>query len=140
MELSKITDSKKNKIIADYVQTKNYSETARMNGVSDVTVRKITMEDPSTLNLLEQKKEEDFADVIKYMDSKKDVVCGIIGTYLSVLTDAEKLEKASLQQIATSLGIIIDKFTKENIQKAGNEEEIEKDELSKSLEELGKTL
>ena len=98
------------------------------------------MEDPSTLNLLEQKKEEDFADVIKYMDSKKDIVCGIIGTYLSVLTDAKKIEKASLQQIATSLGIIIDKFTKENIQKAGNEKEIEKDELSKSLEELGKTL
>ena len=121
--LAKLTDKDKKKIIADYVETQNYSETARKNGISDVYVSTIVNSDPDTLKLLEQKKVDNTTDVLKYMDSKKDVVCGIIGTYLNVLTNPDKIEKASIQQVATSLGIVIDKFTKDNIQTSGNEED-----------------
>lgn len=47
------------------------------------------------------------------MDSKKQDVCDIIGLYLEYLKDPKKLDRASVQSIATSLGIVIDKFTKD---------------------------
>lgn len=46
------------------------------------------------------------------MDSKKERVQEIIDVYLGVLTDPEKLEGATLQQITTALGTLIDKWTK----------------------------
>ena len=45
------------------------------------------------------------------MDGKKQDVCAIISLYLEYLQDLNKLDRASIQSIATSLGIIIDKFT-----------------------------
>ena len=41
----KLTDEQRQKIIADYVINQNKSETARMNGVTEATVRKILKED-----------------------------------------------------------------------------------------------
>jgi len=35
----KLTDEQKKKILADYVINQNYSETARLNNVTDTTVR-----------------------------------------------------------------------------------------------------
>ena len=45
------------------------------------------------------------------MDSKKDAVCELIDLYLDELASPAKTEKATLAQIATALGIVIDKFT-----------------------------
>ena len=42
---TKLTDKQKKKIIADYVENSNYSETARMNNVSEYTVRKLCKDD-----------------------------------------------------------------------------------------------
>ena len=47
------------------------------------------------------------------MEETKEDVCDIIGLYLDYLKDPQKLSRASVQSIATSLGIIIDKFTKD---------------------------
>ena len=47
------------------------------------------------------------------MDGKKEDVCDIISLYLEYLKDPKKLDKASVQSIATSLGIIVDKFTRD---------------------------
>ena len=45
------------------------------------------------------------------MDTKKDAVCELIDLYLGELVSPAKTEKATLAQIATALGIVIDKFT-----------------------------
>ena len=68
---------------------------------------------PETVKKAEQKKEQNTADILEFMDKKKDDVCSIISLYLSELQNSDKLQRASIQSIATSLGIVIDKFTKD---------------------------
>ena len=63
------------------------------------------------LKKVEQKKEQNTLEMLDYMDSKKERVQEIIDVYLGVLTDPEKLEGATLQQITTALGTLIDKWT-----------------------------
>ena len=55
----KLTDKQKKKIIADYVENDNYSETARKNKVAVDTVRRI---------ILNSKNNEDF---VKKVNKKK---------------------------------------------------------------------
>ena len=59
---------------------------------------------------MEQKKEENTADIIDYLETKKNIVCDIIGKGLDVLNDPEKLASANPAQITTALGTLIDKF------------------------------
>lgn len=112
MGAQRLTDKQKKKIIADYVQCQNYRAVAKQNGVSPNTVRKIVASSPDTEQKCTIKKEQNTQDMLSYMDSRKERVQEIIDVYLGVLTDPEKLEGATLQQITTALGTLIDKWTK----------------------------
>lgn len=112
MGAQRLTDKQKKKIIADYVQLQNYTKTAKLNDVAESTVRKIVKNNPDCANQCDIKKEQNTQDMLSYMDSKKERVQEIIDVYLGVLTDPEKLEGATLQQITTALGTLIDKWTK----------------------------
>ena len=50
--------------------------------------------------------------MLKYMDSRKKQAQSVIDKYLAALENPEKIEKAKLSEIATALGIVVDKFTK----------------------------
>ena len=50
--------------------------------------------------------------MLAYMDSRKEQAQGVIDDYLKALADPTKIEEATLSQIATALGIVVDKFTK----------------------------
>ncbi len=108
---ARLTDKQKKKIIADYVQLQSFRAAARQNGVSDATVRKLVKGEPESARMCAQKKKENAQEMISYMESKKERVQEIIGVYLDELTDKEKLEGATLQQITTALGTLIDKWT-----------------------------
>ena len=56
-------------------------------------------------------KEENTADILAHMEFQKGIVCSLINIYLAELADPDKLHKASIQQLAISMGIVIDKFT-----------------------------
>lgn len=133
----RLTDKQKKKIIADYVQLQSYRAAARQNGVSDATVRKIVKGDPESSQKCALKKEENAKDMLSYMDSKKERVQEIIDVYLGVLTDPEKLEGATLQQITTALGTLIDKWTVIDDRKKGDSfhQTVEDDPITKSLKE-----
>lgn len=107
----KLTDEVRKKIIADYVDCENYSAVARKYGVSRTTVSNIVNNDSAICEKLHRKKEGNTQSVLEYMDSKKDAVCELIDLYLGELVSPAKTEKATLAQIATALGIVIDKFT-----------------------------
>lgn len=107
----KLTDEMRKKIIADYVDCENYSAVARKYGVSRTTVSNIVNNDSAICEKLHRKKDENTQSVLEYMDSKKDAVCELIDLYLGELVSPVKTEKATLAQIATALGIVIDKFT-----------------------------
>lgn len=108
-----LTDKQKKQIIADYVELGSYAAVARKHKISDKTVKSVVISDPETTRKSEQKKEQNTADILAFMEGKKQDVCDIISLYLEYLKDPDKLERASVQSIATSLGIVIDKFTKD---------------------------
>lgn len=109
---ARLTDKQKKKIIADYMENGSYRATARMNGVSDDTVRRVVLSDDEILQKAAQKKEQNTMDMLAYMDSRKEQAQGVIDDYLKALANPEKIEAAKLSEIATALGIVVDKFTK----------------------------
>lgn len=108
-----LTDKQKKRIIADYTECGNYSQVARKYKISVDTVKRAVLRDPETAKKMKQKKEQNTADILAFMDGKKKDVCDIIELYLHYLQDTKKLDRASIQSIATSLGIVIDKFTRD---------------------------
>lgn len=134
---ARLTDKQKKRIIADYAEMGSYNAVAKKHGVADGTVRRIILSNPEFTKEVEQKKAENSADILEYMETKKDVVCAIIGDYLEALRDKEKIQKATTVQLSTTLGTLIDKFTMVSKEIGQNNEP---DALSKSLEEMGKEL
>lgn len=108
---ARLTDKQKKKIIADYVELGSYNAVAKRNGVSDKTVRSIVLKNPESTEKFEQKKEQNTKDILAYMESKRALVCEIIGKGLDVLNDPDKLKEATPAQITTALGTLIDKWT-----------------------------
>lgn len=107
---ARLTDRQKKKILADYVQMNNYCATAKINGVSATTVKNLVRANADIVEKCEQKKEENTADVMEYMNDHKDLVCAFIGKGLEMLNDPEKLAAANLSQITTAMGTLIDKW------------------------------
>lgn len=105
-----LTDAKKKRIIADYVECGNYSAVARKHKVSKDTVRRLAMKD-DVVQKAKEKKEQNTKDMLAYMDSKKTDAMNFIDLALSEMMKPEKLERSSVQALATSIGIIIDKFS-----------------------------
>lgn len=133
---ARLTDKQKQKIIADYVQLGSYNAAAKINGVTHQTVKRVVLESSEISRKLQQKKEENTADILAYMESQKEQVCRIIETGLRVLP--EKIAGAkSASEVTTALGTLIDKWT--NIT-GGPADSTKEDDLSRSLRELGKEL
>lgn len=114
MNRVKLTDKQKKKIIADYIDNNNYSETARMNNTTDTTVRRIIRENKNVLEKVEQKKEENSQDMFEYMKNKDNDKKRIIDLCFEALD--KKLSNldmfTNVKDIATVYGIIMDKELK----------------------------
>ena len=106
-----LTDKQKKKIIADYATLGTYTAVAKKHNVSRNAVKNIVLTDEETAEKCRRKKEENTADILQFMENQKGDVCAIISLYLKALQDPERIKRASVQSIATSLGIVIDKFT-----------------------------
>lgn len=112
---ARLTDKDKKKIIADYVQLGSYNAVSKINGVSATTVKNIIKaQGVEFAGKCEQKKEENAADILAYMESQKSLICEIIGKGLTALNDPEKLATATPAQITTALGTLIDKWVMVN--------------------------
>lgn len=106
-----LTDRQKKKIIADYVECQNYSAVSRKHKISKDTVRRLVLNDKKSVQKAQEKKEQNTKDMIDYLDKKKIDAMEFIDKAIAEMSKEEKLEKASIQSLATSIGIIIDKFT-----------------------------
>ncbi len=107
---ARLTDRQKKKIIADYVELGSYSAAAKKNGVSRNTVKGIIMSDKENAAKCQQKKEQNTADMLAYMDSRKEQAKTVLDTCLNALSDQKKIDAAKLSEIAAVMGIVIDKF------------------------------
>lgn len=114
MQRNKLTDKQKKKIIADYIDNNNYSETARMNNISETSVRRIVKGNEGITEKVEQKKEENSQDMFEYMKKKDDDKKRIVDLCFEALD--KKLSNldmfTNVKDIATVYGIIMDKELK----------------------------
>lgn len=134
---ARLTDRKKKKIVADYIELGSYNAAAKINGVSNHTVKRVVQELPDISEKIQDKKDENTTDIIAYMEKKRNIVCEILGKGLDALNSKEKLSEASPVQITTALGTLIDKWA---MLGGGPRDESEEDDLSRSLRELGEVL
>lgn len=107
---ARLTDRQKKKIIADYVELGSFIAAAKANGVSRNTVKAAVMADGEVSQKAEMKKEQNTADMLAYMEKRKKEAQSVIDDYLRALADPEKIGAAKLSEVATAMGIVIDKF------------------------------
>lgn len=131
---NRLTDRQKKKIVADYLELGSYNATAKANGTSPKTVKRVLAEVPEMTEKVKQKKAENTADILAYMESQRGIVCEIIGKGLAVLNDEEKLREAAPAQITTALGTLIDKWALKG-QLISGKDQVEDDPITKSLKE-----
>ena len=118
--MAKLTDKQKKKIIADYVDNGNYSETARMNNTTDTTVRTIIKDNKDmALEKMEQKKQQNTKDILEYMEETKDKRKKVIDLCLEKMEERlNKDELMNIKDIATAYGVLVDKSLKVNEMKS----------------------
>lgn len=139
--MAKLTDLEKKKIIADYVDNQNYSETAKMNNVSDMTVRRIVESNEEVLKKVEQKKIENTQTTIEYMQTQHQTKKRILDKILTAIeTKAEDIDMfTNIKDLATAYGIILDKELKVlELQRSKSETENELTKLDELLKEIKK--
>lgn len=134
---ARLTDRQKKKILADYLETQSVNAVAKKNKVSWDAANKVLKEAGEVEKKLEQKKDQNTADILAYMESQRDIVCQIIGKGLAVLNDPEKLAEATPSQITTAMGTLIDKWAMIGGSPADT---VMEDALSQSLKEMAKEL
>lgn len=136
MAQRRIEPERRMKILADYALEGSYRAAARKNGVSPDTVRRIVRENPEMVKVADTQKNARARDVMSYMQGKADTVCEIIGNGLGVLSDPERMQEAKLRDIATMLGILIDKWAM--IDAMGRDKDPVRVELAPELEDYAK--
>jgi Transcriptional regulators len=109
--VAKLTDKQKKKIIAEKINGSSLRALAAKYGVSRTTISRVLKSDKEMSQKVTQKKAENTASVLAFMESQKNDVCRVIGSLLKAIEDPEKIADATLNQIATAMGIVIDKYT-----------------------------
>ncbi len=133
----KLTDKQKKKIIADYINNTNFSETARMNHVHASTVKRLVDSnyDKELQEKAEQKKEANTRDILEYLETIGTQQKEIIDLSLKVLV--EKLSKpdafTNIKDVATVYGVIYDKAIKTKELRLKQEESQYKNNASKEV-------
>lgn len=107
----KLSDLERKKIVADSASGLSNVDVAKMNNVSEGTVRNVLKSSAEFARLYEQKKEENTRDVVQQLYDRSNKVLQIVENGLESLLDPEKFNRASAQSIATTIGILIDKYT-----------------------------
>ena len=141
--MAKLTDKQKKKIIADYINTQNACETARMNNVNESTVRRIIKDEDyeEIARKSEEKKQENTQSTIEYMQTQHDTKKRILDKILKAIEKkSDNIDMfTNIKDLATAYGIILDKELKV-LELQNNQNGLEK-ELSKLdvlLEEIRK--
>ena len=141
--MAKLTDLEKKKIIADYVDNQNFSETARINNVNESTVRRIVKSEnyKEITRKAEQKKQENTLSTIEYMQTQHETKKRILDKILNAIeTKAEDIDMfTNIKDLATAYGIILDKELKVlELQHGKSEMENELTKLDELLGEIRK--
>ena len=118
--MAKLTDKQRKQIIADKSEGLSLRKLAAKYNVSSTTIHRVLKSDPETEQIVSHKKEQNTADILSHMETKRDKVCEVIDIALDVLP--QKIYDAkTASDVTTALGTLIDKWTAAN--KQGNQTE-----------------
>lgn len=142
MARTKLTDKQKKKIIADYIETQNYSETGRRNNIHVESVRRIVKSDKNFVKKSEQKKEEDTKDILEYM---QDITKGqkkVINLSLEVITEMleNRDKRLTGRDIAMIYGVIFDKALKYKEIQLKDKDNSNNDEINRNIKNIANLL
>lgn len=130
----------KQKIIADYIDNQNYSETARMNGVSVNTVKNIVLADNEIADKCKQKKQEHTQSTLDYMqqqhEAKKRILDKLLRGMELKTDDLDNISKMNIKDMATAYGIILDKELKVLELNKNSETTEEINKINKHIEDI----
>ena len=132
--MAKLTDKQRKKIIAESVNGSSIRALAAKYQVSTTTIQRVLKSDAELTQKVARKKAENTASVLAFMDSKKNDVCGLIDKFLSAMGDDEKLAAATVNQLATAMGIVIDKYT---ANEAVNASSAKENNLFEAIDSIG---
>ena len=128
--MAKLTDLEKQQIIADYIETQNYSEVAKKYNRSVETIRNVVKDNEDVGKKLKQKKEENTQSTIEYMQTQHESKKRILDKILKAIEEkADNIDMfTNIKDLATAYGIILDKELKvlELNKKNDNSEDLEK--------------
>lgn len=105
-----LTDRTKKKIIREYVEGASSRKLAEKYKVSSTTILRVVKSDQKLAQKVAQKKEQNTLDMLAYLDARTKNAQEFIDIALEAIKDPEKIDRASVQTLATAMGIIIDKF------------------------------
>lgn len=111
--MAKLTDLKKKKIIADYLENQNYSLTAKMHNTTVDTVRRLMRNNEAVQNL-QRKRDENTESVLEHMKKQASMKNRILDKLLrGIEIKADDIDElSSIKELATAYGIIVDKELK----------------------------
>lgn len=137
--VAKLNDKQRKKIIAERVEGATIRSLANKYNVSTKTIQRVVNENADKIQQnVSDKKRENTKEVLAHMDEKKDEVCNIIDKILLQMSDDETIESTPLNKLATTLGILIDKFTASELTKSPLKDGNNLAEaISKSIKALG---
>ena len=137
----RLNDKDKQKIRADYIETGNLRETARMNNVSVDTVKRTVQEDDEITQKLTQKKEENIKSTLEYMEEQHETKKRILDKLLKGMeVKAEELDVfTNIKDLATAYGIILDKELKVKEIRLRNEE-VNNTEINNNIKKIAELI
>ena len=109
MSGERIKDKTRKAIIADRACGESIRAIAKKYAVSTTSVQRIIRESPELTQLVTQKKAENTADILAYMEAQKNRVCEIIDISLEVLPDKIRNAKTAAD-VTTAMGTVISKW------------------------------
>ena len=106
-----LSDRKKKKIITDRVQGLSYRAIAQKYKVSEYAVRKAVASDPEFTQKIAEEKARNARAMVDYLEDERWKAQEIIGKLLGAMDDEDKLKDSGVRDLATAMGILVDKFT-----------------------------
>lgn len=107
----RLSDEQRARIVADYVLHRNYSEVARIHGITAQGVMKIVKAHPERFKKLEQKAAEVEEDMFTYFKGMQGKMREVMSLTLQAMADkAAKPDMfTNIRDLASAFGIVADK-------------------------------
>lgn len=116
--MAKLSDKDRKQMIAERANGKSYKQIADNHHVSETTARNVCKGDPKTAELCAAKKEANTLDMLEFLNLQKGQAQETVKNILEAINDPDKLARTNPRDLATALGIIIDKFLNNTPQRA----------------------